>query len=182
MVRGRLIILPVCLTFVGIVLAGTPAAMGRDTEQQLLERVQSEPNPVKKAKEEIRLANYKLSHIKDAYSQGNVEEGAKLLSTFVDIMKTTWKILQDSGRTAAKQPQGFRELEISLREDVRTLQDLARVVSYFDRAPLENAVQELEHMHDEVLKALFPGGTPRTTKASPSPKPAASPGAPAEAR
>ena len=167
--------------FVGIVLGGLPA-MARDTEQQLLERIQSEQNPIKKAKEEIRLANYKLSHIQDAYSQGNIQEGTKLLSTFLDVMKTSWKTLQDSGRKAAKQPQGFRELEISLREDVRTLQDLAQIVGYFDRAPLENAVQELEQVHDEVLKALFPGSTPRTTKASPSPKTATSPGSPAEAR
>ena len=181
MARGRWTILPVGLTFIGIVLTGSPA-MGRDTEQQLLERVQSEPNPIKKAKEEIRLANFKLSHIKDAYSQGNVEDGTKLLSALVDVMKTTWKTLQDSGRSAAKQPQGFRELEISLREDVRVLQDLARTVGYFDRTPLENTVQELEHIHDEVLKALFPGGTPRTSKASPSPKTETSPGTPAAAR
>src|ERR1035441_3721576 len=103
MARGRWTILPVGLTFVGIVLAGLPA-MGHDTEQQLLARIQSEQNPIKKAKEEIRLASFKLSHIKDAYSQGNIEEGAKLLGTFVEVMKTSWKILQDSGHTAAKQP------------------------------------------------------------------------------
>ena len=147
------------LTFIGIVMTGLPA-LGRDTEQQLLERIQNEQNPIRKAKEEIQLGSFRLGHIKNAYSQGNIEEGAKLLGTFVDVMKTSWKILHDSGRTAAKQPQGFRELEISLREDVRTLQDLERIVGYFDRPPLENAVEELEHIHEEVLKTLFPGGTP----------------------
>src|ERR1017187_8361341 len=181
MVRRRWTILPVGLTFIGIVMTGLPA-MGRDTEQQLLERIQNEQNPIRKAKEEIQLGSLRLGHIKDVYSQGNIEEGAKLLGTFVDVMKTSWKILQDSGHTAAKQPQGFRELEISLREDVRALQDLERIVGYFDRPPLENAVQELEHIHEEVLKALFPGGTPRTSKASPTPKTATSPGTPAEAR
>jgi hypothetical protein len=43
-------------------------------------------------------------------------------------------------------------------------------------------VQELEHMHEEVLRALFPGGTPRTSKASPSGKTATNPAIPAEAR
>jgi hypothetical protein len=181
MARGRWTILPVSLTFVEILLAGSLAA-GRDSEQQLLTQIQSEQNPIKKAKEEIKLASFKLSHVQDAYSQGHIEEGEKLLGTFIDTMNTSWKILQDSGRKAAKQPQGFRELEISLREDVRALQDLARTVAYFDRAPLENAVQELEHMHDEVLKALFPGGTPRTSKGPPSPKTATSPGTPMEAR
>jgi hypothetical protein len=181
MARGRWTILPLSLTFAGIVLAGLPA-MGYDTEQQLLARIQSEQNPVKKAKQEIKLASFKLSHVQDAYAQGKVEEGAKLLGTFVDAVKTSWKTLRDSGRTAAKQPQGFRELEISLREDLRALQDLARTVAYFDRAPLEHAVQELEHLHEEVIRALFPRGAHRTNKASPSPNTEASPGNPTEAR
>ena len=97
-------------------------------------------------------------------------------------MKTSWKLLQDSGRKASKQPEGFRELEISLREDVRSLQDLGRTVSYFDRAPLVNAAQELEQMRAEVLHALFPGDKPRTGKGSPAPQTTTSPGNPTEVR
>ena len=97
-------------------------------------------------------------------------------------MKTSWKLLQDSGRKASKQPDGFRELEISLREDVRVLQDLGRTVSYFDRAPLVNAAQELEQMRGEVLHALFPGGNPGPAKARPPPPATTSPGNPPEAR
>jgi hypothetical protein len=156
--------------------------MGRDTEQQLLTRIQSEQNPVKKAKEEIKLASLKLTQVHDAYSQGRTEEGAKFLAAFLDSVRTSLKILRDSGRKAAKQPQGFRELEISLREEVRVLQDLERTVPYFDRAPLENAVQELEQMRGEVIRELFPGGPPRTSKGSPSPQPVTAPGTPAEAR
>jgi len=181
MARGRWTILPVSLTFVEILLAGSLAA-GRDSEQQLLTQIQSEQNPIKKAKEEIKLASFKLSHVQDAYSQGHIEEGEKLLGTFIDTMKTSWKILQDSGRKAAKQPQGFRELEISLREDVRTLQDLARTVNYFDRAPLENAVQKLEQMRGELIRALFPVRPPRTIKGSPPAPTVTDPGPPTEAR
>ena len=181
MARERWTVLSVWLAVLGILLAGL-CAMGRETEEQLLQRIQSEQNPVKKAKDEIKLARLKLTQVHDAYSQGHIEAGAKLLGTFVDEMKTSWKLLQDSGRKASKQPEGFRELEISLREDVRSLQDLGRTVSYFDRAPLVNAAQELEQMRVEVLHALFPGGNPRTTKGSPAPPTTTSPGSPAEVR
>jgi len=97
-------------------------------------------------------------------------------------MKASWKLLQDSGRKASKQPEGFRELEIALRENVRLLQDLGRTVSYFDRPPLVNAAQELEQMRYEVLHALFPGGNPRTLKGSPPPQTTTSPGSPTEVR
>jgi hypothetical protein len=181
MATERRTALSVWLAVLGILVAGW-CAMGSDTEEQLRQRVQSEQNPVKRAKSEIKLANLTLAHVHAAYSQGRTEEGAKLLGTFIGEMKTAWKVLQDSGRKASKQSEGFRELEISLRENVRLLQDLGRTVSYYDRAPLVDAVQELEQMRVEVLHALFPGGTPRTIKGSPPPEKAPSPGSPTEVR
>lgn len=167
---------------VGVILLAGLSAMGRETEEQLQQRIQSEQNPVKKAKEEIKLARLQFVQVHDAYSQGHIEEGAKLLGTFVDTLKTSWKLLQGSGHKASKQPDGFRELEISLREHVRSVQDLGRIVSYFDRAPLAIAAQELEEMRVEVLHALFPGDIPLPAKSSPPPPATTKPGSPTEVR
>jgi hypothetical protein len=161
-----------------VILSAGLCAMGRETEEQLLQRIQGEQNPVKKAKDEIKLARLKFTQVHDAYSQGHIEAGAKLLGTFVGEVKTSWKLLQDSGRKASKQPDGFRELEISLREHVRSLQDLGRTVSYFDRAPLVNAAQELEEMRVKVLHAMVPGDIPLPRKGSPAPPPTTDPGSP----
>jgi hypothetical protein len=174
MTRERWTLLPFGLAVLGILISGMSAA-GRDTEKQLLRQIQIEQNPVKKAKDEIKLGSLKLAQIKDAYSHGQVDAGQKLLPSFLDTMKTSWKTLQDSGRNAAKQPGGFRELEIALREDVRTLHDLGRTVSYYDRQPLENAAQELETIHGEVIHALFPGAPPRTLKGAAPPPAGTSP-------
>jgi len=151
--------------------------MGRDTEEQLLRQLRSESNPVKKAKIEIKLANLKLDEVRDAYSEGHPEAGAKLLGTFLAEMKISWKLLQDSGREAWKHSDGFRELEISLRENGRALEDLARGVSYYERSPLTEAAQEMDRMHSEVIKALFPGRNPKgipppATNTSPTNPPA----------
>ena len=181
MAQERWTVLSVWLA-VGVIMLAGLCAMGRETEEQLLRRIQSQQNPVKKAKDEIKLASLRLTQVHDAYSQGHIEVGAKLLGTFVDTMKTSWKLLQDSGRKASKQPEGFRELEISLREDVRSLQDLGRTVSYFDRGPLVNAAQELEQMRSEVLHALFPEDKTHNRKGSPAPQTITSPGNPTEVR
>jgi hypothetical protein len=145
-------------------------ALGRETEEQLLGRIQSEQNPVKKAKYEIRFANLKLEQAQDAYKQSDVQLGSKLLEAFVEHMKTSWKILQESGRQAAKQPQGFKELDISLRQDVRLLEDLQHGVAYFDRGPVDKARQEMEGVRSEVLRALFPAAKPRTTNPPAAPQ------------
>ena len=158
--------------------------MGRETEEQLLQRIQNEQNPVKKAKDEIKLANLKLTQIQEAYSQGQIEAGAKLLGTFVGrASKPPGRLLQDSGRRASKQPEGFRELEISLREDVRALQDLGANGELLSTAPpWTNAAEELDQMRSEVLHALFPGRPRQPAKVQPlRPRPA-TPGSPAAAR
>ena len=159
-----------------LVLPGSAA--GGDIEAQLLQRIQREQNPVKKAKGEIKLARLELTQAQNAYAQGHIDEGGKLLGKLVEAMQASWKILRDSGRKASKQPEGFRELDISLRESVRALQDLGRSVSYFDRAPLETAAKQLDQMRDEVLHALFPEEKNRNRKGPPAPQTTTSPGSP----
>ena len=158
------------------------AALGRETEQQLLQRIQAEQNSVKKAKDEIKLARLKLTQVQDAYSHGHIEAGAKLLGMLVDELQTSWKLLRDSGRKASKHSEGFRELDIALRENVRALQDLGRTVSYFDRAPLTNAAQQLDQVRDEVLHALFPEEKTHNRKGSPAPPTTTSPDSPTGVR
>jgi hypothetical protein len=181
MTRGRGTFLSVGLAFAGLLVAA-PCAVGRDTEEQLVERIKSEPNAVKKAKAEVKLSSFHLAKVQDAYSQGRVEDGAKLLGTFMETLNTAWKLLHSSGRAAAKHSEGFRELEIALREDTRALQDLERVVDYFDRAPLERAVKDLEQMRGQLIHELFPGGQSRNKKESTSPAASPSLGKSPEAR
>jgi hypothetical protein len=174
MAWGRWTILPVGLVFLGTFWAGT-AARGSDTKARLLEEIQKAQNPVVKAKKEIKLSQLELSEVQDAYSQGHTEEGVKLLNKFADTLDDAWKNLQNSGRIASKQPGGFRELEISLREDARTLEDLERGVEYFNRGPIEDAAKKLDQTHNQVFQLLFPPEGTKTGKVPPS-SPAATPG------
>ena len=126
------------------------------TEQELLDRIQREQNPVSKSKLELRLGRLKMQQALNAYGQGRIDQGKSLLDGYLDRVKSCWQTLKGSGRNAVKQPQGFRELDIALREDSRTLEDLGHRVSYFDRAPVEQTLGEINRVHDEVIHALFP--------------------------
>ena len=70
--------------------------------------------------------------------------------------KTRGKYSGVPGATPRAPPQGFKELDIELREDARLLEDLKRRISYFERDPLEKAEKEVEQVRAEVLQALFP--------------------------
>jgi hypothetical protein len=154
----RLLSPALLLTLLALAAAAMAPATARhpETEQELLDRLQREQNPVRKAKLEMRLGRLKLEQAIGAYSQGQVDQGKSLLGAYLDRMKGSWQTLKGSGRNAVKQPQGFRELDIALREDSRTLEDLAQRLSYFDRAPVEQTLREVNRVDGEVIHALFP--------------------------
>ncbi len=156
MIWRALLTIAFLLIGVAVFLAGASSAPPSETEAQLLARMQKEHDPVRKSKEETRLARIKLRQAIQAYAQGNTEQGAQLVSAYLGRIKDSWQVLRSSGRNAARAPQGFKELDIELREDARLLGDLERRISYFERGPMEKAEKEVEQVRAEVLQALFP--------------------------
>lgn len=132
------------------------SALRDDSEPELLQRIARESNPVKKAKYEIRLARVKLKQALATRESGDVEGSMRSLEAYRDRVSSAWSILQKSGRSAHKKPEGFKELDIALREDERYLEDYVHRISVLDREPVENIVQEVAKIREEVLRALFP--------------------------
>jgi hypothetical protein len=137
-------------------LTGASSALPSETEAQLLARLETEHDPVKKSKAETRLARIKLRQAIQAYEHGNIEQGAQLISAYLGRIKDSWQMLRSSGRNAARDSRGFKELDIELREDARLLDDLERRISYFERGPIDKAEKEVEQVRTEVIQALFP--------------------------
>jgi hypothetical protein len=141
-----------------IAIPPTSSAHHSESEPELLARLANESNPAKKAKIEIRLGSLKLEQAAAAYDKDQVEAGAKLLDSYLSWMKQAWNLLHDSGRDASHRPQGFIDLDIALREDVRKLADLRVHTPLADRSPIERIGVETDALHTQVLAALFPGG------------------------
>jgi hypothetical protein len=100
----------------------------------------------------------KLQQATDAYTKGDLDQGPKLLDEYLNWVKHSWDLLKSSGRPAERKPQGFKELDIALREDARQFGDLEHRVPFTDRDPVTKASQEAEKIRGEVLAVLFPAG------------------------
>jgi hypothetical protein len=129
-----------------------------DSEQDLLVRFEREQNPVKKSIGATRLAQLKLQQATDAYAKSDLDQGQKLLGDYLKWVKSSWDLLKSSGRPAERKPQGFKELDIALREDARQFGDLEHRAPFTDREPVTKAAQEAEKIRGEVLAVLFPTG------------------------
>jgi len=148
------------LIFVAVAIGRRPALPARqpDSEPDLLAHFEREQNPVKKSIYATRLAQLKLQQATDAYTKGDLDQGPKLLDEYLNWVKNSWDLLKSSGRPAERKPQGFKELDIALREDARQFGDLEHRVPFTDRDPVTKASQEAEKIRGEVLAVLFPAG------------------------
>jgi len=153
---GRVLRTGVWLIAAAALLGAASRIPRRDNEQDLLNRLQQETRPVKKAKYEIRLARLKLLEATDAMDRSEPEKIRELLSLYLAHIHTSWQLLQSSGRNAFRKPEGFKELDIALRRDDRMLTDLGHRLPYFERGDVENAAKEIEQIRAEVIKVLFP--------------------------
>jgi len=139
-------------------------ARRHDDPAKLEDQIQRERNPVKKAKLEIRLARLDLQQGLDAYSHNQVKQGEQFLGAYLQEITDSWNVLENSGRNAVKNPSGFMQLEIALRENARFLNDLEERVGYLEQTPIRKTLGEMKRIHSRVLLALFPGAGPPTVK------------------
>ena len=130
-------------------------------EQKLQARIERERNPVKRAKLKVRLGRVKLLQAIDAYDKTDHGPYQKLLDEYLEVMRSAWKDLQESGRQAWRKPDGFKQLDIGLREDTRFLDDFMHRVPYEERGSVEKVYHEAEKIRSAVLEALFPPERPR---------------------
>lgn len=148
-----------------LVLLGMPSAYGvpgrnkrNDKEQKLVEKIQREKNPGKKARLQIKLAKMKLSDADEAYHQKNFAEGRALLQEYLDQIKTSWSTLQSADGAVKKHLEAFMKLEMSLSEDERLLEDMRHRIPYPENEFVKKVKEESSALHAQVLEALFPSG------------------------
>ena len=129
---------------------------GKDSEASLTAKLERENNPVKKALIEIRLSRLKLRAATAANDKGEIESALDLLRAYRRHIENAWEFLRNSRRVAHKKSQGFKELEIAIREDQRFLEDMKRSLPLENRAPVEDITGAVSRIRAEDIKALFP--------------------------
>jgi len=129
----------------------------KDKEEKLTAKIERENNPGKKARLQLRLAKLKLREADDAYHARDFGKGKALLRQYLGYIKDSWATLQGTDNGVRKHLRAFKDLEISLREDDRFLEDLRRRVPYPESETVKKIKEESSAVHNQVLEAIFPG-------------------------
>jgi hypothetical protein len=153
---GRVLVTGAWLMVGVALLDAISVAPRKDTEEGLQSRLQRESDPVKKAEYEIRLGRLKLLEAIDAFDQNDANKAQDLLGAYLTHVRSSWQLLQSSGRNAFRHPEGFKELDIALRQDGRLIEDLSHRLSYYDRGNVVKTGEEIEQIRAAVMQELFP--------------------------
>jgi hypothetical protein len=112
-------------------------------------------DPFDRTKSEIAISEILLSLAGDAVRAGEPEVLQKRLGEYVDTIEDAHQGLIKTGRDARKKPKGFKDLEIVLRRQIRTLEDIGKGLTFDQREPVDKAKQQASDIRDDLLKALF---------------------------
>ncbi len=144
------------------------SAVAQDRVAELRTRFAKETNPVHKANMVPQLADAEFGDIQRQVAAGNLEEAAATAGKLRDEARLAQEALDGKKRDAEKHPEGYRQLQISVRESVRRLNDILIGLAGDEQKPFQEIRDDLEKIDRQLIHQLFPN---RPSDAPPPTKP-----------
>jgi hypothetical protein len=121
-----------------------------------LARYQHETDPVRKARILAKMGDTQVEFARKELKEGHDEASLHTLEQYRDEVHETVAALNRIGVDPERKPAGFKELQISLRETVRRVDDLIFTLDV-DKRPFFRAVRnDLFADHNTLIDELFP--------------------------
>jgi hypothetical protein len=121
-----------------------------------LARYQHETDPVRKARILAKIGDTQVEFARKELKEGHDEASLHTLEQYRDEVHETVAALNRMGVDPERKPAGFKELQISLRETVRRVDDLIFTLDV-DKRPFFRAVRnDLFADHNTLIDELFP--------------------------
>jgi hypothetical protein len=156
-----------CIFLVAALALCTPL-LAQDRLTPQLTQYRQETDPVRKARALAKLSGDQIALAQKQLQGGEDRASLQTLEQYRDEVRETAASLKATGVNAQKKPAGFKELQISLRESIRRIDDLMFTLSLDQRTLFSDVQSELMKLHNDLLDALFPK---RPDKTSPNAKP-----------
>jgi hypothetical protein len=159
--------------WVGVLVAAlvAGAAMAQDRLAELRVRFEKETDAVRKAQLVAPLADAEFRAMHERIDAGDLAAAAEIAGRVRDEAQASKKALDAKHRDVEAHPEGYKKLEISVRESVRRLDDVMVSLAKDEQKPLAQVRAELETLNGELIHQLFP----KRPEAAPSGAPAAAP-------
>jgi hypothetical protein len=141
-----------------------------DKTAEIRARFVRETNPVRKAKILPQLAEAEYLQVQDQLKADNAAEAGAIVKQMAGEAATCREALDAKVRDPEAHPDGYRQLQISVRQTLRRIDNLLPGLSMDEQKPFLEARESLSEVDQALLVALFPK-RPDAQAAPPTPKP-----------
>jgi hypothetical protein len=148
--------------FAALALFAPLAAQDRLTVEQA--RYDQETDPVRKARALVKLGDEQIDEARKQLKNGDEVASLHTLELYRDEVRHIAELLKATGIDPEKKPAGFKELQISLRETVRHIDDLILTLPVDKRPFFREVRTDLVNTQNELIDALFPRQLDRNSK------------------
>jgi hypothetical protein len=160
----------VCACMLGFML-GTSAQSKRIQKDLAQDKAkyESADNPVDRAKAFVKLGHEEYVAARHALDGGNTDEALQFLKDYAEQASDTHQALLKTGLDPEQHSNGFRQLQISVRERERDLRDLMERVTFDQRGPFEKIEKAMDGLNQRLMQELFPNRPPNKQNAHKNP-------------
>jgi hypothetical protein len=137
-------------------LAVAVPLVAQDRMAVLLAQYQNEADPVRRARVLSKLGDDQVEEARKQLKSGEDVESLQTIEKYRDEVRETVAKLEAVVPDAEKKPAGFKELQISMRETIRHIDDLILTLPVDKRPFFREVRDELVKTQNELIDALFP--------------------------
>jgi uncharacterized phage infection (PIP) family protein YhgE len=148
--------------FAALTLLAPLAAQDHQSANQT--RYDQETDPVRKARALVKLGDDQIDEARKQLKNGDEVASLHTLEQYRDEVRHIAELLKATGVDPEKKPAGFKELQISLRETVRHIDDLILTLPVDKRPFFREVRTDLVNTQNELIDALFPRQPERNSK------------------
>jgi hypothetical protein len=147
------------LAFPFAAVAQQKAPLSADVQKDLTNskaHYDNEKDPVGRAKALGKLGRAEIRAAHEMANAGDFDGALQYLKNYDDQAHEGHDALLKTGVNAENHSSGFRQLQISLRESIRAVREIADQVPYTQRQPFDAQHQDLEDLNQRLILELFP--------------------------
>jgi len=122
-----------------------------------LAQVRTEPNPEKRSRAALELAERSLKSSRQAYAAGDTQQTATLLDEVGQSVGLAETSLEATHKNPIKSPKHFKYAEIKTVDLLRKIEAFSQDMSVDDRPMLDAVKSIVQGAHDRLLHGIMMG-------------------------
>jgi hypothetical protein len=140
-----------------IVLCSYSIAQSKTEEQLKKERsnLTRTTNPVSRTKIEIKISDLLITLMTDAARAGEDKKAEQYLNDYSNTIADAHLTMMKTGKDAHKHPEGFKDLEISLRKQQSRLSDAGKLMDVDSRDAVDKVRKQASNISDQLVKTML---------------------------